>query len=392
MRIGIITRYFHNQNYGGLLQAYALCKYINTHFPEYNAEQIAFNSYPGIIKKLRELCFAPLDRKVLFAKESIHLVLDILKTKLHGNIVYPYTSKRTAAFAEFEKNIPHSAKVYTGCNITDTLSEYDIFITGSDQVWNPLWYYSEYFLDFVPLGTPKISYAASISQAALNPKQRQLFKESLRSYTAISVREKDAAALLENLSDIPVEWVLDPTLLLTKHEWDEICSPNVISKPYIFCYFLGEDMTARNLAKQFADKHKLPLATIPYLQGKYRACDKNFGDICLSDISPNQFISLIKNAEYIFTDSFHATVFSHIFEKEYFVFERHGKQGMSSRLYSLLTIFNKIERFCDNNNKASLSYIESLPVLDYSKKPQELEHMKQISFDFISKSLKGKEV
>ena len=232
----------------------------------------------------------------------------------------------------------------------------------------------------------------SYTQAALNPKQRQLFKESLRSYTAISVREKDAAALLENLSDIPVEWVLDPTLLLTKHEWDEICSPNVINKPYIFCYFLGEDMTARNLAKQFADKHKLPLAAIPYLQGKYRACDKNFGDICLSDISPNQFISLIKNAEYIFTDSFHATVFSHIFEKEYFVFERHGKQGMSSRLYSLLTIFNKIERFCDNNNKASLSYIESLPVLDYSKKPQELEHMKQISFDFISKSLKSKEV
>ena len=392
MRIGIITRYFHNQNYGGLLQAYALCQYINTHSPGYNAEQISFNSYPGIIKKLRELCFASFDRKKLFAKESIRLVSDVLNTKCNRKAVYPYTSKRAVLFAGFENNIPHSTKIYTGSNITDSLSEYDIFITGSDQVWNPLWYYSEYFLDFVPFGTPKISYAASISQSVLNKKQQQMFKESLRSYTAISVREKDAAALLENLSDIPVEWVLDPTLLLTKQEWNEICSPNVINRPYIFCYFLGEDTAARNIARQFADKHKLPLATIPYLQGTYRACDKNFGDICLADISPNQFISLIKNAEYIFTDSFHATVFSHIFEKEFYVFERCGRQGMSSRLYSLLTIFNKMERFCDSSNKASLPYIESLPVLDYSKKPQELEHMKHISFDFISKALNNKEV
>ncbi len=391
MRIGIITRYFHNQNYGGLLQAYALCKYINTHFPDCEAEQIAFDSYPGIIKKLKELFFAPLDAKILFTRESMRLVSDLLKTNLHKNAVYPYTAKRADAFSGFENAIPHSSKTYTSRSIADALSEYDIFITGSDQVWNPLWYYPEYFLDFVPCGIPKISYAASISQPSLTPKQQHIFKESLQSYTAVSVREKDACTLLDNLAAVPVKWVLDPTLLLTKQEWNEICSDNIINEPYIFCYFLGEDIASRNICRKFSDKHKLPLATIPYLQGKYRACDKDFGDICLADISPNQFISLIKNAEYIFTDSFHATVFSHIFEKEYFVFERYGKKGMSSRLYSLLTLFNKTERFCDSNGKISLSYIEALPAVDYSIKPQELEHMKHTSFDFIDNALKSKE-
>ncbi len=388
MRIGIISRYFHNQNYGGLLQAYALCRYLNTHFPDCRAEQIAFNSFPGIAKKLKELFFSPLGVKLVFAKESFKLISAFINTRLHKSSVYQYTAKRASAFSEFERIIPHSSKIYTSQNITDSLNEYDIFITGSDQVWNPMWYYPEYFLDFVPYDTLKISYAASISQSFLTPKQQRIFKNSLQSYSSVSVREQNAVSLIKDFSPVTVEWVLDPTLLLEEDEWNKVSSCDIINKPYIFCYFLGEDPVARNICTEFSVKHRLPIAVIPYLQGSYRRCDRNFGDIRLSDISPNEFISLIKNAKYIFTDSFHATVFSHIFKREYFVFERYGEKGMSSRLYSLLTLFDKAERFCDDDNKKLLSYIEALPPIDYSEESQRLKYMKETSYAFIAKAIK----
>lgn len=300
---------------------------------------------------------------------------------------------RNDAMLEFNQNIiPHCEEVYSSDNIRDCGEEYDAFITGSDQVWNPVWYNSAYYLDFVPSNKIKMSYAASLGKTSISDEQIEIFKNNLADYTAVGVRELDAVSFLQPYSPVPVAWNLDPTLLLDADEWDEICGERVINEKYVFCYFLGADKNQRNVAKKFAKKNKLKLVTIPFVAGVFEGCDVNFGDYKLYDASPEKFISLIKYAEYIFTDSFHATVFSSIYRKQYFVFQRAGEKGMGTRIYSLMKLFESEERFLDTYEKATLSYIESLSALTYNHELELFNEMKRNSFNYLRENLENKDI
>lgn len=293
---------------------------------------------------------------------------------------------RYKTVSNFRNSIPHSKKVYNANTIEEAVKEYDAFITGSDQVWNPKWYYPAYMLSFVPKDIPKISYAASLSVNELSEGQKLRFKKDLIDYKAISVREKNATELLENIAPVPVEWVLDPTLLLSKEEWEEICSDRIIECDYIFCYFLGHDKAQRRLVKEFARKNKLKIVTLPYLVGGFNKSDVFFGNEKLYDVSPPDFISLIKHAKYVFTDSFHATVFSCIYDRSFFVFGRMGFDGMSSRIDSLLEMFDAKERFCNTTDRFTLKYIESLNLI-IKLDTKKLEEMKEKSLHFLQNAL-----
>lgn len=265
----------------------------------------------------------------------------------------------------------------------------DAFITGSDQVWNLTWYVPAYFLDFVPSEKTKISYAASIGMKSLDDEQKQIFKNSLKDYQAVSVREEASTEMLKEISPHTPQYVLDPTLLLSAQEWDEISAERVIEEKYVFCYFLGDDRRERKIAEKYARKRGLKIVTFPHIANKVVRSDFHFGDIRMFDATPEQFISLIKHAEYVFTDSFHATVFSNIYHKEYFVFERAGRKGMGSRIYSLTGLFESEERFCDTAKKARLKYIENLPKLDYSREFPHFEEMKEKSMDYLKRNLQA---
>ena len=141
------------------------------------------------------------------------------------------------------------------------------------------------------------------------------------------------------------------------------------------------------MAKEFAEKNNLKIVTLPHLLGRYRECDSDFGDYKLYDVTPQRLISIIKNAKYVFTDSFHATVFSLIFEKEHFVFQRDGKNSMSSRLYTLTALFNTQEHFCDTDEKATLSYIEGLDKIDYSREQNAFLKQRELSLLFLKNNL-----
>lgn len=369
--IGIITHYYKSVNYGGNLQAYALCHVLRD--MGYQAEQICYD--------------AILDpKKRLAGRLKGDYVQKRLSLAINRKLFSQFREQRAALLAFNRQDIPHSEQVYTKETIREC-SCYDAYITGSDQVWNLDWYKPVYFLNFVPPDKPRIAYAASMGHKTLTAEQTGLFREFLPSFSAISVREKDAVDLLAPLAKVPVEWCLDPVLLLGREEWDGICGERLIQEPYLFCYFLGRARPRRAL--EFAKKYGLRIVAMPYLSETTLHHMRRFEDTRLSGVSPQGFLSLIKHAEYVFTDSFHATVFSELYRTPYAVFRRDGTDSMSSRIYSVTSIFESGERFCDTEEKESIAYIESLPPMEGDRKFPRLESLRESSRRFLRDSLEG---
>ena len=131
--------------------------------------------------------------------------------------------------------------IHTQIYFGECADEYDAFVTGSDQVWNLKFYDAAYFLDFVPHEKPKYSYAASFSMNELTEEQKIVVKNHLSDFSGISVREENAIQLLEKNTNIEPVFVVDPTLLLNKEDWDEVCDECVVDEKYVFAYFLGRN-------------------------------------------------------------------------------------------------------------------------------------------------------
>ncbi len=366
-KVGIITHYYRSKNYGGVLQAYALCEALRDQ--GYICEQICYDSSSA----------APAANSAKVA--AAHWLGKWLFGRKWG--------KRKQAFASFCDRIPHSHTVYTKDTIVQCADEYDVFVTGSDQVWNLKAYHAAYFLDFVSSGKRKLSYAASLCTDHLEEQEKDVFRNSLRDYEAISVREKNAVELLEPLVSKPVRWVADPVFLLTPSQWNQVCSPRMVLQEYVFCYFLGTDREMRNLARQYAAQKHLKLVTIPHVQqniSKAMTVDFGFGDIRLHETSPEQFVSLIRHAHTVFTDSFHAVAFSVIYNKEFFVFERANEAKMASRIHSVVESAGAEERFCTGERRR-VGYILGCTPIDYAENKSTMEALKTDSVDFLSENI-----
>lgn len=388
MKIGITTHYYKSVNYGGNLQAYALCRVIKEmgHEPE----QLCIVTDPptrsanGSAKKrslLRRIVSLPIRAVRSLRPRLVRYRFSLVDKK------YDLMKRRLAAFSHFSNEmIPHSERLYSPSNASESAKIYDAFITGSDQVWSLRWLSNTFLLRFVPEGTPKISYAASLARESLTQEQKDIFKEALRDYRAISVRESISIELLKE-TEMPITQVVDPVLLLSREEWENVSRPYPIDGKYVFCYFLGNNPKNYRMARKFAKRKGLTLVNIPYAGGRLKVNDGKFGDVRVFDASPEQFISLVKNAEYVLTDSFHAVVFSNIFEKQYFVFDRDPNGEMRSRITDITELFGQSDRFCTGKDKARLAYVESLCDIDYTRERATFENMKKHSEKFLKKAL-----
>lgn len=394
-KIAVITMRCNTRNYGGALQAYALHKQFEKLccFSELinfiiRKPSVVVEQTPSIIDRIRRVFRqSPI---VLFKKVCSRAIMT-LRNEFEQKPFEKSRAMRHKAFDSFEKTyIPQTDTVYTKDTIREVFSRYDFFVCGSDQVWNPRWYNEFYRLDFVPETFPKFSYAASISVDSLTDEQQEVFRNSLSSYIGVSVREKQAVSLLQGLSPVPPVHVLDPTLLLDRSDWDAIASERLVKQPYMFCYFLDCGEKLRELAKQYAKKHHLRVVCIPYVLNQYHKFDKKYTDQFIESASPADFISLIKHADVVFTDSFHASVFSSVYEKEFFAFRRYGAPGMSARIETLTQLFGTEERFCDTDDKETVSYIESCSPIDYSNK-QEYLQLKERSVAYLKEMLEKSE-
>lgn len=381
-KIGIISLYYRNSNYGGVLQAYALQKTIEKTGVE--CLQIAYDvrrAHKPIQLRLWRLFINP-TRLFSATCERLFTHRTIVPDAVESDI-----NKREAAFRAFQDRIPHTTQVYCEGAMEHCGEGFDTLVTGSDQVWQMKSIRPACFLNFAAPGQKKISYAASVSMDSFTKVQAAVVKHYLRDFAAVSVREAQTVDLLRPLSPVEPVWTLDPTLLLTAEQWDEICTERIIKEHYLFCYFLGIDQQKCDLATQFARENGWKIVTIPYLHGYDEKEPADFGDYRMIDTSPEQFLSLIKHASYVLTDSFHACVFSNIYKRQYAVFNRSKTGEMNSRIYSLTQMMEQQERFCDTDEKMTVAYLSSLAEIDYSHIPEEFVKRKNISLAYLEESI-----
>lgn len=357
-KIAIITMI--GNNYGNRLQNYALQEYLKKINCKYDVETIYNDKhdYPtqktNIIKLIKKI-----GRKVL----NLYIKIKYFNTEL----------KRKQCFNQFNKDfIKFSKEKY---NIDTLDAEYDYFIVGSDQVWNPYAYRNKEldFLNFSPK-SKNISYAVSLGVDSLDKQFIQVYKKGMKNFNYISVRENEGKKIVKQLTERKdIEVLVDPTMLMTEKEWNSLVrQPKVlIQKKYILNYFLGKLSPERNKEiKRIARENGWEIINI--LDKK-----KSF-----YETGPSEFLYLEKNASLICTDSFHSCIFAILFNRPFVVFNREDKMvNMNSRIKNLLSKFNLQERYY----KGKID--EKLLTADYTEAYYILEQERQKSFNFLKKAL-----
>lgn len=350
MKVGIIT-IIDNNNYGNRLQNYALQEYI---------------------KKLG-LESITLKNKV-FLNDKIRWCLGRVK-HIGYQDNYSKNEKRKQNFLRFNEKINFSNK---NVNPWKDITNCDYYIVGSDQVWNP-WLgrlRDVELLRFTKQNDKKIAYAASFGVDNLEEKHIRSIKSDLMRFNKISVRENTGKEIVERITGRKdIEVVLDPTLLLEAAEWNNIVEspPYDLPQKYVLCYFLGKKTNnVREAIEKFGRNKNceiidvLDAKTIYYTTG------------------PAEFLYLIREAELVCTDSFHAAVFSLIFDKSFVVFERdqEGVVNMNSRIKTLLNNFRLIGREYNGNSITDKNLYH-----DFSEAYKILEKERKKSKMFLKKAI-----
>ena len=268
-----------------------------------------------------------------------------------------------------ELKLKKFTKRYIPTVSTNTNSDFSI--VGSDQVWNPEYFENSQYLIDGNLNGKNISYAASMGVESLTDAQKKKFSRALKKYKAISVREKSAKELLQPLTNKKIEVVLDPTLLLDESEYEKIeKKPKSIGfdEKYILCYILG-DCDYQKIIEDFAAGYN------------YRVI--MFSDKKGSNYGIEEFLYLVHHAELVCTDSFHASVFSFIFDKPFIVFRRSGTANyMYSRLQNLIDTFELKDREFNGSG-----ITEQNLMFNYSKSKIILGKERKKSLEFLKNAL-----
>lgn len=337
-KVGIVSCYFKD-NYGSMLQAYATQKILdNNDIPN---ETINIDNNSDFKAGKRKYYITQ-----IFNFNFIKSKFGMIKMKLDKKIVKNLGKNiaiRNKKYKEFRKEIKLSKKCDNYKQLNDLAHEnYCDVIVGSDQLWLPVNVVANYYtLNWVEEDINKISYATSIGVSTLPKKYHNTYSKFLKRINHLSVREESGVNLIRKIANIKAEIVCDPTILLTREEWEEETNKDrIIEERYILCYFLGNNIEHRKFAEQLSKKTGYKIVSLNHADEYVKYSDK-YADIIPYDVGPREWINLIKNAEYVCTDSFHGTVFSLIFNKMFFDFRRYNsksKSSTNSRIDSLLKI------------------------------------------------------
>lgn len=376
-KAGIITLYYENYNFGGLLQAFALPKVLNDKF-KIDAEQIKYSFYVEDTYTITQF-----KANNIVYKMGIYFFTKITESKI---------GTRKRKFKKFMEEIPHCEEVYNSQSISECLNKYQLLICGGDQIWNicnGIKNLNVFVLKFAPANLRKIAYAPSMAILEMNDEGKECMKQGLIEFKAISVREKRSIDILKDLTDKTIKIVVDPVLLLEKNEWVQESKGSSIENKYILCYLINDSVIQRKSVKKNAKKLDLKIVTFPHiLANAVRKCDLFFGDIHDYTSGPREFLGLIQNAEFVVTDSFHACVFSMIFEKPFVVFERSkaGEQGnMNSRIYDFLEEYHLESQLV---TAEELIEMNEIPQIDFTYAREHWKKRRAESLEYLENALK----
>ena len=323
--IGILTYHFAH-NYGAMLQAFALMKYLE-----------------GTGKKVEMINYIP--EKMRF-NYSIGFET-ITHKNLYWKIVNNYRRKKQyGLFEEFRKKQLKNRDTISADELKEYSSKFSSIIVGSDQVWNTDINHndSNYFLSFADDSITKIGFSISIGSIKTTPKARQLLDKNIGRFSRLSFREKRTIDFYDELFHKRYSQTCDPVFLLDSVSWKSIAKKpqSDIPKRYILYYSLCDDINLIRETQRIAAEENIPIVSIHPL------CKKNkIASINLTDVGPEQFLWLIDNAVYVASNSFHATAFSIILGKKALIVPHPVLGDRNKDLLDLVHIGDKEEDIYD---------------------------------------------
>ena len=380
-KIGILTLQ-KVANYGGCLQAYALQRCLNN-----------LGFYSEIIDIERPLKKnIKLRKKYGFLIQMIYMIY--ISMRKFGTYIKNATSfkdiflqkikGKKLEFRQFEQdNLVFSNKVYSLKEIKNCQNNYSIIIVGSDQVWNHEFSFviEPYFLEFIDNGIRKISYAASFGVNSIPNSYFERYANWLKSFDFLSVREKSGADIIKQIANIDASIVLDPTLLIEAKEWNNLInSAHKNEVKYILCYTLSaENDLAIDIAKKIAVNKKYKIIKI----GNSKE-DINIPNIETRwHVGPLEFLTLIRDAEVIVTNSFHGTAFSLNFGKPFYCTLNKANTRIG-RILDLLKLVGLEDRIIYSTSELSQ---EKIDIAFGSVNMQKLNEERIKSISFLKKAL-----
>lgn len=366
LKIGVMT-WFRYENYGTALQAVALQEVLRS-----------MGCRPFLID------YRPRSKKDRFEPLTLAALIDKaagkVKRMFQGQ-ARPYSSdQRSALFSSFiTKHCEITAPANSYPELKLLASELDGCVCGSDQVWSPNCFDENYYLPFVE-GAKRISYAPSFGASSIaDPEIARRVKLLVANFKALSVRETTGADIIEQLTGMRSQVVVDPTLLLDKAKWNQLASEGGESKrKYILCYFLGDPDRYEHSALECSKALGLPLVSIPTVFGQNHSAKYEVG--------PEEFLRLFMDASYVLTDSFHGTVFSVNFGIPFSVYKRFSDsdpRSQNSRITSFLKLTSLEERL------VPADCLEFSSACDFTEANERLEKMRTSSILYLRDALEG---
>lgn len=355
MKIGILT-FINTLNYGAVLQAYALQEKIKSF--GYESEIIQYtNETIQNKEKVNSL-------KAMFRPQTL------LKKLVMGSAL----KRKEKAFKEYEKKHIVSGYSFDESNTAEINNHYDKFVTGSDQVWNMDITHNDwhFYLDFVTSSAKKLSYAPSFGNVEFPAECKTKAADLLSDFSRLSVREASGQKLIKELTGKEATVVVDPTLLLTKEEWESKINFIPTMEHYILVYFPHNKKLVFDFVEKLKAKTGLPvvyLSISPRRQG---------GTHTIYDASPDEFLGWIKNADYVVTGSFHGTAFSLNLEKQFF-YEPLSKNGVEGRIDNIVRLTGTQDRCISNVDLDS--------TIDYNLVRKKLDKIRDDSAKWLQNSL-----
>ena len=344
MRIGVLTMNYA-QNYGGVLQAYALSQYLKEQGHDIqviNYCNSGKNSFSSILAKLFER-------------------LSLKRGSKSSPIPKKTLSKRYLQnFVDFKSSKLKYTELVDESSISRVCSNLDVVIIGSDQIWNDV--YTNrliYYFDWTFKGK-KIAYAACTILNTPPFVRRAKIKKLLSNFDVLTVRDRSTASYVESLMFSSPTRVVDPSCL---YDYHDLISDNPIGKPYILTYILSGDIKGGNknaisIIKQHIGNMPIVSVCIPSVS----IASEEISDIFLDEATPAEWVNLFYHASFVYTDSFHGIMFSMKFKKPFIAYMKEG--GRKSRLQDIVETYN----IC--NIVSDIQQISDLPfdkIIDYDK-------------------------
>ena len=379
--VGLATP-FITDNFGTKLQAYALQRFLDLH--GIDNEIINYRFEEKIIDP----------RKLLLPNRAAYKKEEKARKKAFKEdpgYMCAMAVRRSVMDAFVRDNLRLSERCGT-LKQAGALAEkrYSSVVCGSDQIWLPSHILERYYtLEFVPDGIKRIAYAPSFGVNDMPGYIKKDCINALRKFDSISVRERSGAEIAKEITGGPCAVAADPTLLLTREAWRDAVknTPVRTDKGYALGYFIGGSSGKRLIAENWAHSNGLEFIMLPGGTSS-SILDKEYADRLFYDAGPFDFIKLIENADAVFTDSFHGSVFSIIFGKPLFCFERFRKGdavSTNSRIYSLLEMAGMKNRLVSSSNID----LSAAGKTDYGKAEENIRCFREESAAYLLNALKN---